>query len=157
MAKKGKSKLPPLPPLPPLRRAAGGVVIDDEGLILLREPTGHHNGYVWTLPKGGIDPGETREEAALREVREETGIEAEIVARIPGAWEGGASLNVYYLMRPLSVAGQFDEETERVAFATYEEAMELIAKTEHRGGRERDSQVVTAAYGLWCRANHRGL
>ena len=37
MPKKGKSKLPPLPPLPPLRRAAGGVGIDDEGLITGKE------------------------------------------------------------------------------------------------------------------------
>jgi len=32
----------------------------------------------WQLPKGRIEPGETKEEAALREVLEETGLEAEI-------------------------------------------------------------------------------
>ena len=34
----------------------------------------------WSLPKGHIEPGETREEAALREVKEETGLDARIVA-----------------------------------------------------------------------------
>lgn len=34
----------------------------------------------WGLAKGGIEPGETREEAALREVREETGLDAAIEA-----------------------------------------------------------------------------
>ncbi len=36
----------------------------------------------WQLPKGIIDPGETIEEAALREVREESGIVADLVAPI---------------------------------------------------------------------------
>lgn len=37
---------------------------------------------VWLLPKGIIEPGETVEEAALREVKEETGLEGEIVKKL---------------------------------------------------------------------------
>ena len=36
----------------------------------------------WQLPKGLIDPGETSEQAALREVREESGIDGELVGPI---------------------------------------------------------------------------
>lgn len=50
-------------------RAAGGVVIADGMVLLLRVPK---RGEV-RLPKGHIEDGETPEEAALREVREETG------------------------------------------------------------------------------------
>lgn len=36
----------------------------------------------WSLPKGHLEPGETKEQAALREVKEETGLDARIVAPI---------------------------------------------------------------------------
>jgi ADP-ribose pyrophosphatase YjhB (NUDIX family) len=50
--------------------AAGGYVLNPEGRLLVFFRRGS-----WDLPKGKIDPGETPEQAALREVREETGLE----------------------------------------------------------------------------------
>lgn len=134
---------------PPPRIAAGGVVINDDGLILVREPTNHFDGYVWTLPKGGVDPGETDEQGALREVEEESGVRAEIIERIPGEWKGGTSLNRYFLMRPVEVTGEHDNETERIAFVTYDEAKELLAESTNKRGRERDLEVLDAGYALW--------
>ncbi|NPB05636.1 MAG: NUDIX hydrolase [Aquificae bacterium] len=61
----------------PVRRefSAGGVVIKDKReVLLIKNPSG-----VWTFPKGHIEEGETKEEAALREVKEETNVDAEIV------------------------------------------------------------------------------
>lgn len=49
--------------------AAGGLVCNSEGATLLIYRRGS-----WDLPKGKIDPGESPREAALREVREETGL-----------------------------------------------------------------------------------
>src|SRR5262252_6642325 len=39
-------------------------------------------GKRWQLPKGGIDPGETIEQAAVREVREETGLKGTLIEKI---------------------------------------------------------------------------
>ncbi len=52
-----------------LVEAAGGLVTDPQGRLLVFLRRGR-----WDLPKGKIDPGETPEQAALREVREETGL-----------------------------------------------------------------------------------
>lgn len=41
-------------------------------------------GKRWQLPKGHIEAGETPEQAAIREVREETGVTGRIVAPLPG-------------------------------------------------------------------------
>ncbi|MCX6032714.1 MAG: NUDIX domain-containing protein [Chloroflexi bacterium] len=57
-------------------RAAGGIVVDDAGRALLIERLVMRNGQIGLevrLPKGHVEPGETDEEAALREVCEETG------------------------------------------------------------------------------------
>jgi len=57
-------------------RAAGGVVLDARGRVLLIERDVVRDGAVIhevRLPKGHIDPGETGEQAALRETCEETG------------------------------------------------------------------------------------
>ena len=64
---------------------AGGVVIKDHKVVSLRRKNG-----VWLMPKGHVDPGETLEEAAVREVWEETGLEARIGAPL-GETEYGFS------------------------------------------------------------------
>jgi 8-oxo-dGTP pyrophosphatase MutT (NUDIX family) len=59
------------------------------GLVLSRE-RGHYSGLligrstprIWSLPKGHVEPNETIETAALREVQEETGIEATIIVKL---------------------------------------------------------------------------
>jgi len=87
--------------------AFGGVLIDAQGQVLLREPSNHYDGYVWTFAKGKREPGDTPEETALREVLEETGYHAEIVDRIPGSYPGGTGYTEYFLMRPVGKLGKF--------------------------------------------------
>jgi diadenosine hexaphosphate hydrolase (ATP-forming) len=57
---------------------AGGLVFNDQDeVLLIRDRLGY-----WVFPKGHLDPGETLEEAAVREVAEETGIMARVVAAL---------------------------------------------------------------------------
>jgi 8-oxo-dGTP pyrophosphatase MutT (NUDIX family) len=63
--------------------SAGGLVIDfsgTKGLLIGRfdQKDATRERLLWSLPKGHIEEGETPEEAAIREVAEETGIQSEI-------------------------------------------------------------------------------
>ena len=61
-------------------RAAGGVVCRTSGSRDTEIAVIHRPAYDdWTLPKGKIEPDESPEECALREVREETGLRCELV------------------------------------------------------------------------------
>ena len=59
--------------------SAGGIVFNHKGQVLL---TKHSQNKHWSFPKGLIDPGQTTQEAALREVREEGGVEAKILDKV---------------------------------------------------------------------------
>ena len=59
-------------------RAAGGIVHNSEGQILMIFRRG-----LWDFPKGKVEKDETTEEAAVREVLEETGIKAHITKAKP--------------------------------------------------------------------------
>ncbi len=123
MAKKRKSVV---------YRAAGGVVLDDAGRVLLLERLVLRSGEnirEIRLPKGHIEPGETPEQAAMREVCEESGYCAlEIVADLG---EGHVSFDYgkkhverderYFLMHLLHPRRQssqpHDEHSEESRFA----------------------------------------
>ncbi len=68
-------------------KASGGIVEDEQSKVLMIFRRGN-----WDLPKGKIDPGESKKEAAVREVIEETGIDdAKIVSKL------GKTRHVYRL------------------------------------------------------------
>ena len=59
--------------------AAGGVVLRDGRVAVVHRPRYDD----WSLPKGKLDQGESFEEAALREVEEETGLRCKLVRELP--------------------------------------------------------------------------
>lgn len=135
--------------------AYGGVIFDAEGMVLLREPKNHFDGYVWTFPKGRPDPGETPQTAALREVKEETGTDATIVAALPGEFIGGTTVNRYFIMTAATGSGSIardDDETASVKWMTIHEARQHIGQTTNSTGRNRDLAVLEAAAQFWNRS-----
>lgn len=132
--------------------AYGGVIFDAEGMVLLREPKNHFDGYVWTFPKGRPDPGEAPEAAALREVKEETGVDASIVAALAGEFIGGTTVNRYFIMQAFIGSGGVspdDDETTSVKWMTINEARQHIGQTTNATGRKRDMAVLDAAEKFW--------
>jgi len=64
-------------------RSAGGVVVrGDEVIVIVPTRRGAQGQRVLALPKGHVDPGETPDQTALREVREETGVDARLIERL---------------------------------------------------------------------------
>ena len=61
-------------------QAAGGVVEKEEKILMILR-----NG-LWDIPKGKLDPGEKKREAAVREVQEETGASVKIQEKICSTW-----------------------------------------------------------------------
>lgn len=129
---------------PPPKEAAGGVVVDQAGRILLREPTNHFGGYVWTFPKGTVDPKEELMDAAIREVQEETGVTAKVWKRL-GKYIGTTSYTTVYLMKPIRITKEHDTETQKVGWFTPKEAVDLIAETTLASGRKRDLTILKDA------------
>ena len=72
-----------------LRFGASIAVFKDAAVLLVKRGRGPHGG-VWSLPGGKIEGKETPQAAALRELKEETGIEAEIAGTL-GDIEIGAA------------------------------------------------------------------
>ena len=80
--------------------SAGGVLvrtIRGRPMVAAIRPNGRDR--VWALPKGRIDQGETAADTAVREVREETGVEGRVVEKLgdvryvyTASWKGGARI-----------------------------------------------------------------
>ncbi|WP_295936872.1 NUDIX hydrolase [uncultured Alistipes sp.] len=106
-----------------LVEAAGGVVLNGRGEWLMIGRNGR-----WDLPKGHVEPAETTETAAVREIAEETGVSADIVRPLcrtlhayyfakTGRWE--LKRTHWYELRAVSagkLVPQTEEGIERVAW-----------------------------------------
>jgi 8-oxo-dGTP pyrophosphatase MutT (NUDIX family) len=113
-------------------------------------PAGRKRG-LWALPKGNIGPGEKPEEAALREVEEETGVEAWLVTKLGDVryvytWAGERIFKVvsFYLFRYRrgrlgEIAPEQRIEVDEARWLPLEDAPRLLA---YRGEREMAEKAL---------------
>lgn len=121
---------------------AGGVVYRPRGaspeILLVRARRAPHD---WVLPKGHIEPGEVAEGTAQREVREEAGVEADVVALagdIRFTLPAGKKVHAAYFVMRFRREVPADEEretrwctvAEALALTPFENARQIIRAAE---------------------------
>ena len=72
------------------------MLVDELGRLTIREPANHFAGYEHSYAKGRVDPGETPQQAALRELTEETGLVGRIVGLV-GDFAGQTGVTRFYV------------------------------------------------------------
>ena len=124
--------------------SAGGLVVDlagDVPLGALIGRTDRQGRLLWSLPKGHIEAGETAEQAAVREVEEETGIAGEILAELGTIdfWFVADGRRVHktvhhFLLRAIGGAlSDADIEVDEVAWVPLPEIGGQLAYPDERG------------------------
>jgi 8-oxo-dGTP pyrophosphatase MutT (NUDIX family) len=130
----------------PKAGAYGGVLFDEHGRTLLREPANHFGGYVWTFAKGKPEAGESPEQTALREVLEETGYACRVIGALTEAFNGTSQESAaFFLMEPIRAQGKFTYETAQTRWVDFDEARKLINLTHEPKGVVRDLAILDDA------------
>ena len=130
--------------------SANVVVVNDDGEILLIRRSDNDN---WALPGGGMDPGESLPDTAVRETAEETGIDVEVTGLV-GIYtdphhvilytsnnEARQEFSVVFTARPIGGTPTTSDESSEVRWVP---PAEIDSLTMDRSMRMRVDQFLTA-------------
>ncbi len=137
--------------------SSGGVVYRNIDGRIETVLCGRDNPVRWSLAKGTPDPGETLEQTALREVREETGLEVEILEPIKSIdyWFAARNEDIryhktvhFYLMVPIGGGTELhDPEFDVVQWFAYDEALKNLSYANETGVLERALELIAKRSG----------
>jgi len=120
----------------PYRKCVGVMLVNQEGRVFVGQRI-DTDAPAWQMPQGGIDPGETPQEAGLRELREETGLSPQKVRIeaetrnwvrydlphdiVPRIWKGRfkGQQQKWFLVRFLGDDGDIDIDTDHPEFSQW--------------------------------------
>jgi 8-oxo-dGTP diphosphatase len=111
-------------------QAAGGLIVRDDGRIAVIHRPRYDD---WSLPKGKLEPGESFEDGAVREVREETGVHGRIVGELDSDTyvdrKGRDKIVRWYRMEPDGDPPRFapNDEVDELRWLTADEAREILS------------------------------
>ncbi len=114
--------------------AVGVVCLRGDDVLLIRRGTPPRLGE-WSLPGGRMEPGERAIDAALRELREETGVQAEIVGLVDvvdGLFGDRHYVLIDYAARWIAGEPMAGADAAEAVFLPVEEALARVAWSETR-------------------------
>ena len=134
--------------------SAGGIVVryvEGSPQLVVGKRRRERDGVTWTLPKGTPNPSETTEETALREVREESGLDVRIVCPLDSIeytfFQGRTRIHKtvkYFLMAPAGGdLGRHDHEFDEVRWIGFDEAATLLTFETERALVARAAAAAT--------------
>jgi 8-oxo-dGTP diphosphatase len=107
-------------------RAAGGVIVRDGHIVVVHRPRYDD----WSLPKGKLDPGESWEQAALREIEEECGLRCRLEDELEPAHylsKGRPKTVRWWRMAVIEDLGaDRDEEVDELRWLTPAQALHVL-------------------------------
>ncbi|HTL29715.1 MAG TPA: NUDIX hydrolase [Tepidisphaeraceae bacterium] len=138
----------------PHRFAAGVIPTDDRGRVLLVHQWRHPAQKMqWEIPAGAVDGNESPQQAALRELREETGYDAKRIDPLYAYHPSiGTSSQIFHLFVARDLAKVGTHDPVEIHEVRWFERRELEAMIDE--GKTADGLTLTALL-IWLRANAR--
>lgn len=108
-------------------KSCGCIIISNEKVLLVQNRNGN-----WAFPKGHVEKGETEKETALRETKEETNLDVEIISEKKYVINYISKKNmmkkvIYFVAKPLSNDYiKLDKEISNIGYYDLDEALDIL-------------------------------